>query len=72
MCRGGKFRKLDCLGWNPRVELVGVEWSPYQIKALNAEKMYSNATLGGRLAFSVKLISVNIALSAWLEILLKV
>jgi hypothetical protein len=34
MCRGGKGRKLDCSEWNPRVELVGVEWSPYHRKHL--------------------------------------
>jgi hypothetical protein len=33
MCRGGKGRKLDCSEWNPRVELVGVEWSPYRFWA---------------------------------------
>jgi hypothetical protein len=27
--------KRSRLGWNPRVELVGVEWSPYQIGDLS-------------------------------------
>jgi hypothetical protein len=27
MCRGGKGQELDCSGWNPGVELIGVEWS---------------------------------------------
>jgi hypothetical protein len=26
---GWKGRKLNCSEWNPRIELVGVEWSPY-------------------------------------------
>jgi hypothetical protein len=29
--KGGKVQELNCSGWNPRVELVGVEWSYNQL-----------------------------------------